>query len=92
MLIYCHNIVLSPFPSLPCTLSLTLIHHYLNLNTTHNQSEEVACWLLQRQARASLIECYAKNETDAQALEIEKAIAIKNGKGPVKTVEGTCRD
>lgn len=92
MLINSHGIVLSPLPSLPYTLSLTLIQHHTNSNTTHKQSEEVACWLLQRQARASLIECYAKNETDAQALEIEKAIAIKNGKGPAKTVEGTSRD
>jgi hypothetical protein len=31
-----------------------------------------------------------KNETDAHALEVEKAAAAKNGKGTVKTVEGEC--
>ena len=31
-----------------------------------------------------------KNETDAHALEVEKAAAAKNGKGTVKTVEGKC--
>lgn len=52
------------------------------------QDDELACWLLQRQARASLIDCYVKNETDAQALEAEKAAATKNGKVAVKALEG----
>lgn len=52
------------------------------------QDDELACWLLQRQARASLIDCYVKNETDAQALEAEKVAATKNGKVAVKALEG----
>jgi hypothetical protein len=31
-----------------------------------------------------------KNETDAHALEVQKAAAAKNGKGTEKTVEGEC--
>ena len=49
------------------------------------EEEDNACWLLQRQARTSLIRCYVKNETDAQLLEAKeiKEINAKNGK--VKT-------
>ena len=56
---------------------------------SQEEDEDTACWLLQRQARTSLIRCYVKNETDAQILEAKEAkeALLKNSK--VKTLLGT---